>query len=80
MNLRQAQAFLDSKGFPNMDLLKIAGVYYLLGGDEDSRLPNQDVERCLHIVRQTELTPEVLTWKLEELGFKTVDQVCTSSK
>lgn len=62
----QAEAFLKKAGFPNLSVDKAEGVFYLVGGTDDDRI-NQYLERCLHIVRWSDMTFDVLEGKLEEL-------------
>lgn len=64
MKAAQANAHLAQAGFPGLFVSKAEGVWYLLG---DDGVINPAVERCLHVVRLDDLTPEVLNWKLKEL-------------
>lgn len=67
MNRNEANKFLakiDADLFVN----KAEGVWYLLGGDDNKYDPY--VERCLHVVRASDLTEDVLKWKIEELMEK----------
>lgn len=64
MNRNEANKFLakiDADLFVN----KAEGVWYLLGGDDNKYDPC--VERCLHVVRASDLTEDVLKWKIDEL-------------
>jgi hypothetical protein len=62
----QAEAFLRREGFPELFVQKAEGVFYLCGGHEDQRI-NQTIERCLHVIRWSDLTFDTLRWKLKEL-------------
>jgi len=64
MHVKQANCYLASKGYPDLFVNKAEGIWYLLG---DEGVVHQDVERCLHVCRLSDLTSEVLDWKLKEL-------------
>jgi hypothetical protein len=64
MTAAQASRYLTTAGFPDLSVFKMGGVYYLLG---DDGVTNQAAERCLHVVRQADITPQLLAWKLAEL-------------
>jgi len=65
MNTSQANKFLAEAGFPDLFLHKAEGVWYLLG---DEGVVNHAVERCLHVCRLSDLTEQILRWKLAELA------------
>lgn len=69
MNALEARSFLRKIGHPDLHVSKAEGVWYLLGGDYPKY--NSKVERCLHVVRLSDLTEKVLRWKVDELMDKT---------
>ena len=64
MNKSQANAFIARAGFPGLSVHKAEGVWYLIG---DEGVIDQYAERCLHVVRLSDLSGDVLTGKIEEL-------------
>jgi hypothetical protein len=50
----QAKRYLAKTGHPDLYVSKAEGVWYLLGGDSPKY--NSRVERCLHVVRTSDLT------------------------
>lgn len=64
MNNRKADEYLANRGYPGLFIAKAEGVYYLLG---DEGVLNHAAERCLHVVRLSDLTEKDLEWKLREL-------------
>ena len=66
MTRAQANNWLAARGFPELEVDKAEGVWYLIGGLDDERI-DQRMERCLHVVRLSDLTEADLQSKLEEL-------------
>ena len=64
MNAKSANNLLSKSGFSGLFVNKADGFWYLLG---DDGVKNLNVERCLHVVRLSDLTEDVLAWKLNEL-------------
>ncbi|QYW02164.1 hypothetical protein CPT_Sonora_063 [Stenotrophomonas phage Sonora] len=64
MNVKSANKYVADRGYPGMEVSKADGVYYLIGREE---LFDGSVERCLHVVRASDLTENVLDGKLVEL-------------
>lgn len=64
MNSTRANKFLAQID-PDLYISKAEGVWYLLGGSNEKY--NPEVERCLHVVRLSDLTEGDLLLKLEEL-------------
>lgn len=67
MNKTAADKFLKSID-PDLFIDKAEGVWYLLGGSDDRY--NPFVERCLHIVRLSDLSERDLQLKIDELTAK----------
>ena len=65
MDRKTANKILASLGYPDATVEKAEGIWYLLG--DDPKFVNQNVERCLHVVRLDDLDEDVLNWKLGEL-------------
>ena len=64
MNRNQADLFIARMGFPGLVISKAEGVWYIIG---DEGVVNHNVERCLHVVRLSDLTERDLRWKVQEL-------------
>lgn len=64
MNKTQANNFLAKAGYAGLIVDKAEGVYYLIG--EEAGI-DWSVDRCLHVVRLSDLTEDQLTYKLSEL-------------
>lgn len=64
-----ANRWLSAQGFPALEVDKAEGVWYVVGGGDDTRI-DQSVERCLHVVRLADLTESDLAAKLDELTEK----------
>lgn len=66
MNKNAANRYLANLGFPELEVDKAEGVYYIVGGRDDDRI-DQFIERCLNVVRLSDLSTSDLDWKLREL-------------
>ncbi len=72
MRSEAANQYLASKGYPELELVKMEGVWYVLG-DRPEHLPqfNGQAERCLHCCQLSQLTTATLDAKLSELTKET---------
>lgn len=64
MTRHEANKYLKAAGFPGLEVDKADGIWYLVG---DDGVVNQAAERCLHVVRLSDLDESTLRWKLNEL-------------
>ncbi len=66
MSRFQAEAYCTAKGHAGLELHKESGVWYLVG-DRDGSAYRHDVERCLHVTKLADVSPELIDAKIEEL-------------
>lgn len=64
MTKNQANRYLALKGHPELELVRMFGVWYVLGGDS---IYNRFAERCLHVTRIADVTFDSLDFKIDQL-------------
>ena len=65
MDRAAANRHLARMGYPEAEVVKTEGVWYLLG--YPPAFVNDAAERCLHVCNLRDLTTETLEWKVREL-------------
>lgn len=66
--VNKAQIAHHLLSYPGLELWKHDGIYYLVG--DAPQVVNHRVERCLHVVRLSDITPAILDSKIAELTDK----------